>query len=180
MNVLFIHSSGPQSDTEGSGRLVTALRSALLRNINLSAPLMPDPDDPNAAAWSKAIGEHLAAVDKPFVLVGHSLGGSAILQYLALHDAPSGMKGVVSIAAPFWGANMREWTLPPGFATRLSRLPRLVLYHSRDDDEVPIAHVDRYAAAIPTAIVRKVDGRGHLFDDGDVADIVEDIRGGQT
>jgi predicted alpha/beta hydrolase family esterase len=67
--------------------------------------------------------------------------------------------------------------LPSGYAERLSQLPRLVFYHSRNDDEVPVSHVDRYAAALPTAIVRKVDGRGHLFDHGNVADIVEDIRG---
>ena len=69
----------------------------------------------------------------------------------------------------------REWRLPEGFEARLADLPHVALYHSRDDDEIPVSHVDRYAEAMPSASVHKVDGRGHLFDDGNVADIIGDI-----
>jgi predicted alpha/beta hydrolase family esterase len=174
-DVLFIHSAGPQGDAEGSGRLVAALRSALPRDFKLSAPMMPDPSNPDAGAWSEAFGEHLEKFQASFVLVGHSLGGSIILKYLAEHRMPSGLTGVISIAAPFWGAEMQEWMLRPGFAAPLSKLPRLVFYHSADDDVEPFSHVERYADALPRALVRRVDGRGHLFDNGKVDDIIADI-----
>jgi uncharacterized protein len=178
-DVLFIHSAGLQGETEGSGRLISALSSGLAPSIRFSAPMMPDPSNPNAATWDEALGKHLASLRAHFVLVGHSLGGSTILKYLAEHQAPPGLAGVISIAAPFWG--MQGWDIPefalrPGFAAPLSHLPRLVFYHSEDDNIAPIAHVDRYADALPRAQVRKVDGRGHAFDDGQVDDVLADIR----
>jgi predicted alpha/beta hydrolase family esterase len=138
---------------------------------------MPKPDAPEGAAWEAALGNHLRGERAPLVIVGHSLGGSVVLKYLAGHDMPPGLAGVVSIATPFWGTQdwEQEWCLPEGFEARLSELPRLVLYHSRDDDEISVSHLDRYAAALPKASVHKVDGRGHLFADGNVADIIGDI-----
>ncbi len=116
--------------------------------------------------WRSAT--YLRQQQAPLVLVGHSLGGSVILRYLADHGIPAGLAGVVLIATPFWGMSdwEAEWALPSGFEARLAMLPRIVLYHSRDDDIAPVAHVDRYAEALPKALVRKVDGRGHLFADG--------------
>lgn len=177
-SVLFIHSAGPQGAGEGSHRLVAALREALGKTVRFEAPLMPEPDAPDAAAWGMAFASHLAGLRAPFVLVGHSLGGSTILKYLAEEHVPEGLAGVILIAAPFWGApdwEVPDFALPDGFAMQLSGLPRLVLYHSLDDDGVPVSHVDLYASALPNAEVRKVDGRGHAFDTGEVADIVEDV-----
>jgi predicted alpha/beta hydrolase family esterase len=178
-NVLFIHGAGEQSEAERDGPLA-ALRAGLGPGTRLAAPIMPTPGAPDAAAWEAALGEHLRLQQVPLVLVGHSLGGSMIFKYLAKHGVPAGLAGVVSIAAPFWGMpdwDQQEWRLPRGFETRLAELPRIALYHSRDDEVVPVSHVDRYAKALPKALVHKVDGRGHMFDDGNVADILEDIAG---
>ena len=123
--------------------------------------------------WASTFSQQQA----PLVLVGHSLGASVIFRYLADHAMPAGLAGVVSIAAPFWGTAdwEQEWALPPGSEARLAQLPRVALYHSRDDDVAPVSHVDRYAEVMPQARVHKVEGRGHLFGDGNVADILEDI-----
>ena len=177
-SVLFIHSAGPQSENEGSGRLVAALQSRLPEDFQLRAPIMPEPNDPDAAAWSQAFSEHVRAAAAPLILVGHSLGGSTILKYLAEHESPPGLRSVISIATPFWGEDMKSWKLPPGFAKRLSSIPRLIFYHSRDDYEVPFSHVERYANALPQALIRRVNGRGHLFDNGEVEDILADITAG--
>jgi predicted alpha/beta hydrolase family esterase len=177
-NVLFIHGAGDQSGAYSSGPLVAALRARLPAGTRFAAPIMPKPDEPDAAAWEAALGKHLRRQQAPLVLVGHSLGGSMILKQLADHGIPAGLAGVVSMAAPFWGMSdweQEEWALPRGFEARLTLVPRIALYHSRDDDIVPVSHIDRYAEALPKATVRKVDGRGHLFADGNVADIVADI-----
>ena len=52
--VLFIHSAGDQSGSEGSGPLVAALRAGLAADTRLVAPIMPKPDAPDAAAWRAA------------------------------------------------------------------------------------------------------------------------------
>ena len=175
-NVLFIHGAGEQD--EGGGAPPRDRRIGLGADVRMTAPIMPNPGAPDAAAWEAALGDHLREQQPPLVLVGQSLGASLIPKYLADHAKPSGLAGVVSIAAPFWGVpewEFEQWQLPAGFEARLSELPRIVLYHSRDDDEVPVSHLDRYAEALPQAAVRRVDGRGHMFDDGDVADILADI-----
>lgn len=179
MELLFIHSAGRQDDREGSGPLLAALRRELAGEIEIRAPLMPVPDAPDAAAWDTAIAAHAAGLRAPFVLVGHSLGGSTILKYLAAHPAPMRPAGVLCIAAPYWGMpgwEAPEYGLPPDFAGRLGALSHLVFYHSRDDDVVTSSHLQRYGSELPQAELREVDGRGHLFADGGAADIAADIR----
>src|ERR687897_976388 len=49
-----------------------------------------------------------------------------------------------------------------------------VLYHSRDDETVPFAHLALYAEKLPRATVKEFDGRGHQFDD-DLSEVARDI-----
>lgn len=178
--VLFIHSAGTQSDTEGSGPFLHALRKQLGPSLAMHAPIMPNPDSPEAAPWLEALARHVAERRSPFVLAGHSLGGSMILKYLAENPIPPLLRGVVSVAAPFWRApdwEVPEYALPPDAGAALAAVEQLVLYHSRDDEVVAFDHLDRYASLLPHAVVRPVDGRGHLFGNGDIADVAADIRG---
>ena len=59
----------------------------------------------------------------------------------------------------------RPWNLfyRPRFGMLFRACPPSVLYHSRDDSEDPFEHLERYSAALPQAIVRALDGRGHEF-----------------
>lgn len=178
--VLFIHSAGTQSETEGSGLFLHALRGQLQPDIVVHAPIMPAPDSPEAGPWLEALGRHVAERQVPFALVGHSLGGSIILKYLSENPIPPLLRGVVTVAAPFWGApdwDVSEYALSPAAGAALAAVKRLVLYHSRDDEVVSFDHLDRYATLLPHAVVRQVDGRGHIFGNGEVADMVADIRG---
>ena len=60
---------------------------------------------------------------------------------------------------------------------RDTALPRTFLFHSRDDEEIPFAHLEIYAKRLPGAEVHPLDGTGHLLDRGDLSEIVETIRG---
>lgn len=69
-------------------------------------------------------------------------------------------------------------------AARLGdQVARLALYeppfNSRDDEIVPFAHLALYAAKLPQATIREVDGRGHQFGN-DLADVAEDIMRTET
>ncbi len=64
--------------------------------------------------------------------------------------------------------------LPQDFATKLPAIPRIFLFHSRDDEVVPFAHLALYAAKLPQATIRITDGRGHQFGN-DLAGVAEDI-----
>ncbi len=180
--ILFAHSAGPQGDREGSGFLVASLRRGLGRGYDVRYPIMPDPDDPVYAPWRDRLEKELAALADGAVLVGHSLGGSVLLKLLSERKPGKRVPrfaGLFLVATPFWGPEgwgVDEFRLRKDIAARLPRIPRLVLCHSRDDDEVPFAHLGLYARALPQATVRELDGHGHLFENG-CRELVEEIAG---
>jgi predicted alpha/beta hydrolase family esterase len=159
--VLFVHSSGPQGAHRGSDDLVRHLRAGLGDGHEVRAPLMPTPEDPSYRAWAA----HLDAVaGGATLLVGHSLGASVLVKWLSERPRRAAIAGLFLVATPFWGPSMPDFALPADFAERLPSIARLFLYQSRDDDQVPMSHLERYARALPRATVRALDGYGHLFD----------------
>jgi predicted alpha/beta hydrolase family esterase len=178
MPVLLAHSAGPQGRGEGSSQFAERLREGLGPRYELNFPLLPDPEDPHYEPWSRALGELIAGTDEPPIVVGHSLGGSVILKLLAESDRPVAIDGLVLVATPFWGQSdwEAEWALPKGWPDESTELPRTFLFHSRDDEEIPVTHLERYAERLPQANAVPLDGNGHLFDRGDLTEILEAIR----
>jgi hypothetical protein len=56
-------------------------------------------------------------------------------------------------------------------------LSPICLYHSRDDTEIPVEHLERYRRDLPHARVRVLDGRGHEFNQAEFPELAADIRG---
>jgi predicted alpha/beta hydrolase family esterase len=140
---------------------------------------MPDPDHPAYAPWHTRLEKELAALDDDVILVGHSLGGSVLLKALSETRHEQRFAGLFLVAAPFWGRDgwqADEFLLREDFAATLPVIPRQFLYHSCDDDEVPLAHLGHYARALPQATVRELDGYGHLFMK-ECRELVEDVEG---
>lgn len=164
MQVIFIHSAGAQGPGEGSSRLLQTLRTSLPEGMALRAPAMPSPDNPDAEVWITATEEAMASAGAPFILCGHSLGGSILLQALARFGLPAGLVGVVTLAAPFWGAPgwaYDDFALPPDAGMTLSGLTGLVMLLGAADDVVSADHLERYKAALPQAQTRLLPGIDH-------------------
>lgn len=180
--VVVIHGAGTQENGRGSGSLVSHLRGALEASHVVVSPAMPAPGNPTYRAWKAALDRVLQSVDGPFVLVGHSLGGSVLLKYLAEERPAPPVRALFLVAAPYWGSTdweSDEFVLRPGFADSLPPNAAVFLYHSRDDDVVPSAHAERYGAEIPRAVLRLVDGRGHEFRGG-LPELVADLAAGEA
>ena len=175
--LLFVHSAGPQGRREGSGWFVASLRKALGAQYELRSPIMPDPDKPAYAPWKERLEKELAALEDEALVVGHSLGGSVVLKVLSETKHTRPIAGIFLVATPFWGGSgeVEEFALRKDFAARLPKTPRVFLYHSRDDDVVPFAHLALYSGALPRATVRELDGYGHLFKKS-CPELVGDIR----
>ena len=175
--VLVAHSSGPQGPGEGSSPFAQHLREGLGPEYEVMLPLMPDLDDPHYRPWSDQLGELLER-HEPGIVLGHSLGGSVALKHLA-ETGEGRMTGLIMVAAPFWGnADWEaEWALPADWPSGESQLPQIFVFHSRDDEEIPVTHLERYAERLPSATVQVLDGNGHLFDRGDLTPILSAIRG---
>jgi uncharacterized protein len=147
--------------------MVDHLRAGLGRGYDVRFPLMPHPDAPRYEAWRDRLEDELAALPAEAHIVTHSLGGSMLLKTLAERPHDRAIAGMFLVATPHWNPadpEIAEYALPDDFAARLPAIRRLFLYHSRDDTEIPLAHVERYARALPQAVVRDLDGYGHLFD----------------
>jgi len=117
---------------------------------------MPDPDHPRYLAWRNQIEQELGKLDADGLLIGHSLGGSMLLKYLAEGTDPRPIAGMFLVAVPYWGKQdwELEYAVPDDFASHLPPIRQLFLYHSRSDEDVPFSSLRRYQEKLPQATVR--------------------------
>src|SRR5262245_50018427 len=176
--VLLVHSAGPQGPGEGSEPFAARLREQLGPGNEVLFPIMPGPEEPHYEPWSERLGEVIGGIGEPTVVVGHSLGGSVALKHLAGAGTREEIAGLILVATPLWGDSgwESEWALPEGWPNTKTELPPIFLFHSRDDEEVPFDHLERCARRLPGATAIALDGNGHLFERGDLTEILDTIR----
>jgi predicted alpha/beta hydrolase family esterase len=112
------------------------------------------------------------------ILVAHSLGASLVLKYLSERKVKKKISGIFLIATPFWSGDedwMKGLKLRKGFAPKLPKNIPIFLYHSRDDEEVPFAHLTSYGEKLPHASVHKIKSGGHQFNN-DLKFVAKDIK----
>jgi uncharacterized protein len=113
------------------------LQSALeAEGIAVSVVPLPDPDDPDKAAWDNAVGAALGVPDAATVVVAHSLGVVTVLRVLAALPEPWELGGLVLVA---------------GFTEPLEALPELDGFLATDVD------VERVATSIGERTVLRSD-----------------------
>jgi hypothetical protein len=177
--ILFIQGGGAGAH-QADARLVVSLRRALGTSYEVRFPKMPAEGDPDYQRWKPRLTEELAALGNRSILVGHSLGGSFLLKYLVEEGIKQSVVGIFLIATPFWGGagwhyeGFERVALPADFAAKLPPAAPVFLYHGRDDEIVPFAHLALYAAKLPHATRRAIEGRGHQFGD-DLSEVAADI-----
>ena len=120
----------------------------------------------------------IAGLDDGAIVIGHSLGGTILIN--ALVETPPNWKlaGIFLIAAPFVGPGgwPSEGIKPTAnLGARLPQKTPIYLYHGSEDDTAPLAHVDLYERAIPGAIVHRLRGRNHQLND-DLAEVAAGVR----
>ena len=176
-HILFIQGAGKGAHEEDR-KLADSLQDALGVDYHVSFPKMPNEESPEDNAWIAQIAKELASLDGKVILVGHSAGGAVLLKYLLKENISKSIAGIFLISIPYWGPEDEqgdEYTLREGFASKLPKGVPIFLYHSRDDEWVPFAHLAMYAEKLPQATVREFDGRGHQFNN-DLSEVAADIK----
>jgi predicted alpha/beta hydrolase family esterase len=176
--VLFVQGGGEGVHDQWDNHLVDSLRRELGPGYEIHYPVMPNEADPKYAAWKRALERELAALEHAAIVVGHSVGGTILINALAEQAPQSSLGAICLIAAPFVGAG--GWESDdieprPDLAARLPREVPIFLYHGRNDDTVPFAHIELYARAIPRAHVRRLANRDHQLNN-DLSEVASDIR----
>jgi uncharacterized protein len=176
--ILFVHSAGPQGHHEGSDYIVRYLIDALGAGYRIWLPDMPDPENPHYVDWRARLKKELSSIEDELILVGHSLGASVLLKYLSEEKLRQRIAGLFLIGAVYWGKkdwDVKEYVLKRNFSSKLPSIGQIFLYHSSDDEVVPISHVRYFGNELPNATVREFEHRGHLFGRG-LPELVEDIK----
>lgn len=167
--ILFIHSAGPQTDTDGSTGMLERLKDTLGPAYTIIAPDMPNPSNPSYAGWAEDIGISLSGVDN-VILIGHSLGGSILLKYLSEQHPKANVRALYIISSPLWGFD-GEWhsddfELKKGFDNNLPEIGHLALYHSEEDSVVPLKHHTAYRRILDADETKIIKGNSHSFPEG--------------
>lgn len=174
--VLFIQGAG-EGAYEVDEKLAASLQAALGAEYRVVYPKMPNEASPEDEGWMAQISKELASLEGNVILVGHSAGGGVLLKYLLKEKVTKPIAGIFLISIPYWGPEDEgdaEYTLHEGFASQLPPGVPIFLYHSRDDEWVPFAHLAMYAEKIPQATIREFDGCGHQFNN-DLSEVAADI-----
>jgi len=169
MQILFVHGAGGWVDDQP---IIAGLRRRC--GLSVTAERYPD-DDMSAVAWRGRLARQLRATGPTTILVGHSFGASIALLHAADGSPDVLPAGLVLLAMPDWspeGWDVPEYAVPAG-ARPPTGLP-IRLHHCRDDDVVPVEHLDLHLRHAPQAHARRHVTGGHQLD-GRIAAVADDV-----
>ena len=175
--ILFIQGGGAGAHDEWDDKLVDSLSRELGEGYEIRYPRMPEEDDPSHARWSVVIRREMTALDDGAVVVGHSAGGTILINALAERPAERELRAIVLIATPFVGAGGwpgDEFELPHDLGARLPQGVPVHVFHGLQDRTAPPAHADLYARAIPQARLHWLPGRDHQLGN-DLSEVAKTI-----
>ena len=174
--VLFVQGAGKGAH-QADAKLVASLSKELTPDYDVRYPVMPDEASPDTATWKRRLANEIVAIGDGAILVAHSAGATTLVLFLAEGRLEQRIAGVFLISAPFCGEggwHIDGCELPTDLSRRLPSGVPVFLYHGREDQTVPFAHVGLYAKALPQAVVRHLDGRNHQLDD-DLSEVAADV-----
>ncbi len=176
--LLFVQGGGRGAHDSWDDKLVASLERALGAGYTIRYPRMPDEADPDPAAWRRTIARELSRLSDGVILVGHSVGAAILLDYLSDGTTERRIAGVFLIATPFLGdGGWPSGELRPTRQVAIELLdgaPPLHLYQGRDDETVPVSHIEMFATAFPNATIHRLEGRNHQLND-DLTEVAHDI-----
>ncbi|WP_344802559.1 alpha/beta fold hydrolase [Microlunatus ginsengisoli] len=166
--MLFVQGGGAGTYDDWDGRLVDSLRRELGDGVEVRYPRLPDEEAPDYTRWSLAIRRELEALDDGAAVVGHSVGGTVLINLLAKEPPPRRLGAIVLVAAPFLGAGgwpSEDVRTPADLGARLPSGVPVHLFHGLQDETVAPSHIDLYARVIPQAQLHRLPGRDHQLRD---------------
>lgn len=154
------------------------LKQELLdRGVAVAIPAMPEPDEPHETAWLDTIDQAIEGATTPIILIGHSLGGLAILRWLETR-AKGPIHAIIEVAGLITPGNYPNYNFFERFHVpkdweRIQHMARhRIGIYSEDDPAVPMIEGDKYER-LASAQMLRVDGYGHFSDDSHVTKVPE-------
>ncbi|MEQ8337642.1 MAG: alpha/beta fold hydrolase [Cyclobacteriaceae bacterium] len=164
--IIYIHGAGIQGPKSESRLLLKDLMREVDDGLEIHAPEMPNPMNPDCVAWMDVLDATIHKLDGRIILIGHSLGASVILKYLTERAVEINIESVLLMGTPFWGNSnwkSNDFRLDLNHLERLSAFDSIHFFHGVDDDVVPASHLDDYLQLIPHAHGQLVEGADHYL-----------------
>ena len=166
--LLFVQGGGAGVHDAWDSKLVASLQRELGPSYDIRYPRMPGEDDPSFAAWRATLQTELASLHDGAIVVGHSIGGTIVINVLAQQPPTLKFGAIFLIAAPFVGKGgwpSDDWEPVKELGGKLPRGVPVYLYHGLADTTAPPSHGELYARAIPQARLFLLPGRDHQLND---------------
>ncbi len=157
------------------------LDEKLGNKFEITRPRMPLQDDAKYKEWKIHFERYVPHLRDGVILIGSSLGGIFLAQYLSQNKFPRKIKAVFLVCPPFDGSLSNE-DLVGGFKLKsnLSMLDKctgnLYLMFSKDDDVVPVAHAEKYRKKLPSANVIVYKSKNGHFQVKEFPEIIKMIK----
>jgi predicted alpha/beta hydrolase family esterase len=176
--LLFVQGGGAGAHDEWDNKLVESLSDALGPTYEIRYPRMPSEDDPSYATWKATLQKEFATLSDGAILVGHSIGGTILINALAEHPPEREFGAIFLIAAPFVGeGGWQSDDLKPlrDLGAKLPKGVPIYVYHGLADDTAPPSHAELYARAIAQARVYRLPDRDHQLNN-DLTEVAARIK----
>ncbi len=156
-----------------------SLKSDLGADFDTLVIKMPNAQNAKYGEWRIFFQKILEKADDNLILIGHSLGGSFLVKYLAENNFPKSIKALFLLSAPYeqsgLNESLKDFKPPKNLDKLKSQVGQIYLYHSLDDPIVPFSHLQKYQRALPGAIVRQYKSKGHFLQKK-FSGLLKDIR----
>jgi predicted alpha/beta hydrolase family esterase len=176
--LLFVQGGGARVHDAWDNKLVESLKRELGPGYEIRYPRMPDESDPSYEPWRAMLQKEFATLHDGAIVVGHSIGGTILINALAQQPPARELGGIFLLAAPFvgeggWPAD--DWQPQRGLGAKISAGVPVYVFHGLADDTAPPAHAELYARAIPQAHLCRLPGRDHQLNN-DLREVAAAIK----
>ena len=175
--VLFLQGGGDDGYTADQA-MVASLKAALGKEYSVHYPELPSDESKPDYGWIGQIATHISKADDDVIIVAHSFGASMLLKYLSENKVQKKIAGIFLISTPFWDGDV-DWQKPfelkANFAAKLPKDIPITFYHSRDDEEIPVAQFEQYKEKVIQAAFHEIKAGGHQFNN-DLARVAKDVK----
>lgn len=160
----------------------TYLDKSLGRKFEIIRPYMPLPDNARYKDWKIHFERHFPYLRNNIILIGQSLGGIFLAQYLSENKFPKKILATYLICPPFDDTCFEE-DLVGGFKLKSNlslfekNSKKLTLMFSRDDDDVPIEHAEKYRKKLKNAKIIIYKSKNGHFRISKFPEIIKMIKG---
>jgi len=154
------------------------LQSELGDDFDVLLPRMPMADNAEYDLWKLWFEKVMEALNRPCILVGHSLGAMFLLKYLSEQKPKNFINALFLVAPEYVGPQSTPQTsfdLLESISPITDVVQHIVFFHSEDDPVVSFENQAIFKNLLPQAEYVALSGRGH-FNVPHIPELLERVR----